>query len=65
MTGERVFRILVAVCVAMAALYLVGLYTKHRDCEASGGVLVRGVGGHLCITRDAVIFGTDGGRGDG
>lgn len=49
---ERLLTWVVVVAIAIfAAIVLVGVVTQYRDCQAVGGVLVRGLFGYECVNR--------------
>lgn len=43
--------VVVAVIAVFAVVVLVGVAAQYRDCQAVGGVLVRGLFGWECINR--------------
>ena len=43
--------IVVAVIAIFAVVVLIGVVTQYRDCQAVGGVLVRGLFGYECVSR--------------
>jgi uncharacterized membrane protein len=41
----------VAVIAALAVVVLIGAIAEYRDCQESGGALVRGMFGYECVAR--------------
>ncbi len=51
--------VITGLVLGLLAFYLFGLYNYSVSCVAQGGVMVRGLGGYICVDEKALKEGTD------